>query len=61
MPAFSFERISPPVRRGPIAPSAKRRRGFIFSLVSCFAKLRGSDAARRQHGTTAQDEQRSLR
>jgi hypothetical protein len=29
MPAFSFEKISPPVRRGPLPPIAKKQRGVI--------------------------------
>ena len=59
MPAFSFEKISSPVRRGPVVANVKHRRGFIRKLVSRFAKLRGNDAARRQYGRTVQDEQRS--
>ena len=30
MPAFTFEKISPPVRRGPIPPIVKKQRGLIL-------------------------------
>ena len=33
MPAFTFEKISPPVRRGPVPPIAnKKQRGVIVRL-----------------------------
>jgi hypothetical protein len=40
MPAFSFEKISPPVRRGPIAPIAKKQRGVIVQILNRFVEAR---------------------
>ena len=33
MPAFTFEKISPPVRRGPLPPIAKKQRGVIVQIL----------------------------
>jgi hypothetical protein len=33
MPVFTFEKISPPVRRGPIPPIAKKQRGVIVQIL----------------------------
>ncbi|MEA2863889.1 MAG: hypothetical protein QOC84_1845 [Bradyrhizobium sp.] len=40
MPAFTFEKISPPVRRGPAAPVAKKQRGAIVQIVDRFVEAR---------------------
>jgi len=41
MPAFMFEKISPPERRGPIAPVAnKKQRGVIVQMLDRFAEAR---------------------
>jgi hypothetical protein len=40
MPAFSFEKISPPIRRGPIAPIAKKQRGVIVQILGRFVEAR---------------------
>jgi hypothetical protein len=40
MPVFTFERISPPVRRGPIAPIVKKRRGLIVQALDHFVEAR---------------------
>lgn len=57
MPAFTFEKILPPARRGPIAPIAKKQRGVIVQILDRFVEarvkrtLRGEEGvvARRQH------------
>jgi hypothetical protein len=58
MPAFTFEKISPPVRRGPIPPIAKKQRGIIAQMLDRFVEarikrgLRGDEkagGASRQH------------
>ncbi len=50
MPAFSFEKISPPVRRAPVVPqpkpNAKKRRGVILRIVDRFVETRIKRAAR---------------
>jgi hypothetical protein len=54
MPAFTFEKISPPVRRGPLPPIEKKQRGVIVQILDRFAEarvkrsLRGKKGVRRQ-------------
>jgi hypothetical protein len=40
MPAFTFEKISPPVRRGPIAPIERKQRGVIVQILDRFVEAR---------------------
>jgi len=40
MPVFTFEKISPPVRRGPIAPIVKKQRGVIVQILDRFVEAR---------------------
>jgi hypothetical protein len=40
MPAFTFEKISPPVRRGPLPPIEKKQRGVIVQILDRFAEAR---------------------
>ena len=40
MPAFSFEKITPPARRGPTAPVVKKRRGVIVQILGRFVEAR---------------------
>ena len=40
MPAFTFEKISPPVRRGPIPPIVKKQRGLIVQMLESFVEAR---------------------
>jgi hypothetical protein len=39
MPAFTFEKISPP-RRGPIAPIAKKQRGLVVAILDRFVEAK---------------------
>ena len=39
MPAFSFEKLSPP-RRGPIAPIVKKQRGLVVQILDRFVEAR---------------------
>ena len=39
MPAFSFEKISPP-RRGPLAPIAKKQRGLVVAILDRFVEAK---------------------
>jgi hypothetical protein len=48
MPAFSFEKISPPVRRGPIPPIAKKQRGVIVQILDRFVEARVKRRQREQ-------------
>jgi hypothetical protein len=41
MPAYTFEKISPPVRQDPIPPVAnKKQRGLIVQMLDRFAQAR---------------------
>ena len=40
MPAFSFEKISQPIRRGPIPSIAKKQRGVIVQILDRFVEAR---------------------
>jgi hypothetical protein len=56
MPAFSFEKISPPVRRGPIPPIAKKQRGVIVQILDRFVESRVKRGQREQEkGVIARD------
>ncbi|MCA1471539.1 MULTISPECIES: hypothetical protein [Bradyrhizobium] len=53
MPAFTFEKISPPARRAPAATTPKKPRGLISQMIERFAErrarraLQGQGASRR--------------
>ncbi len=40
MPAFTFEKISPPTRRGPVPAIAKKQRGVIVQILDRFVEAR---------------------
>ena len=40
MPAFSFEKISPPANRGPIAPIVVKKRGVIVHILDRLVEAR---------------------
>jgi hypothetical protein len=40
MPSFTFEKISPPIRRGPIPSIAKKQRGVIVQILDRFVEAR---------------------
>jgi hypothetical protein len=55
MPAFSFEKISPPVRRGPIAEAdEKKPRGLIVRLLDRFSEARTERSLRKRRSDTSQ-------
>ena len=59
MPAFSFEKISPPARRGQqssSSPSPKKQRGIIHQIVDRFAEAR----AKRNLDKRSADKTRSV-
>ncbi|MGF6306857.1 hypothetical protein ABIB82_001004 [Bradyrhizobium sp. i1.8.4] len=45
MPAFTFEKISPPAPRGPIAPIEQKQRGVIVQMLDRFAEARARRGA----------------
>jgi hypothetical protein len=55
MPAFTFEKISPPVRRAPAAATPKKPRGLISQVIDRFAERRARRALQAERATR-QDE-----
>jgi hypothetical protein len=48
MPAFTFEKISPPIRRGPLPPIAKKQRGVIVKILDRFVDARVKRSQRKE-------------
>jgi hypothetical protein len=46
MPAFTFEKISPPALRAPVATTPKKPRGLISQMIDRFAERRARRALR---------------
>jgi hypothetical protein len=59
MPSFTFEKISPPVRRGPLPPIEKKQRGLIVQILDRFAKARVKRSVRREKGTITRHQPKS--
>ena len=59
MPAFTFEKISPPVHRGPATPIAskqpKRHRGVIVQMLDRFVEARVKRSRRGEKGVIARN------
>jgi hypothetical protein len=53
MPAFSFEKISPPVRRGPIPSIEQKQRGVIVQILDKFVEARVKRTKRAEKGVIA--------
>jgi hypothetical protein len=53
MPVFTFEKISPPIRRGPLPPIAKKQRGVIVKILGRFVEARVERALREEKGVVA--------
>jgi len=56
MPAFTFEKISPPPRRTPNAPADKKRRGVIGQVLDRFSATRGEPAPREEQARPSSQE-----
>jgi hypothetical protein len=56
MPAFMFEKISPPVRRGPIPPIVKKQRGLIVQILDRLVEARVKRSLREGKGVIARRE-----
>jgi hypothetical protein len=59
MPAFSFEKISPPVRRGPVPVIAKKQRGVIVQILDRFVETRVKRTLRKEKGVIISREAKS--
>ncbi|MDO9563570.1 MAG: hypothetical protein Q7J60_18295 [Bradyrhizobium sp.] len=57
MPAFTFEKISPPpVRRGPIPSIQQKQRGVIVQMLDRFVEARVKRSKRGEKGVIARRE-----
>ena len=55
MPAFSFEKISPPVRRDPIEEAdEKKPRGLIVQLLDRLSEARAKRSLRKRRSDNSQ-------
>jgi hypothetical protein len=59
MPVFTFEKIAPPVRRGPIPPIAKKQRGVIVKILDRFVEARVKRTMRAEEGVVARRKQKA--
>jgi hypothetical protein len=60
MPAFTFEKISPPADRGPVAPVAnKKQRGVVVKMLDRFAEARVKRTLKEEKGAIARNPHRS--
>jgi hypothetical protein len=59
MPSFTFEKISPPVRRGPLPPIEKKQRGLIVQILDRFAEARVRRSVRQKRGAIARPQPKS--
>jgi hypothetical protein len=55
MPAFMFEKISPPTRRGPVPPIVKKQRGVIVQILDRFVEARVKRSLADQQGVIARN------
>ncbi len=53
MPAFTFEKISPPAARNPAPPVVKKPRGVLAHMIDRFVDARIRKSERRASGRTA--------
>ena len=58
MPVFTFEKISPPIRRGPLPPIVKKQRGVIVKILDRFVEARVKRTSRKQKDATARPQQK---
>ena len=59
MPAFTFEKISPPADRGPVPPVAnKKQRGVIVQMLDRFVEARVKRTSRKKKGVIARNANR---
>jgi hypothetical protein len=58
MPVFTFEKISPPVRRGPISPIVKKQRGVIVQILDRFVEARVKRTKLTEKGAIARRRQK---
>lgn len=55
MPAFTFEKITPPVGRGPVAPIEQKQRGVIVQILDRFVEARVKRTLKQEKGVIARN------
>ncbi|WP_291863481.1 hypothetical protein [Bradyrhizobium sp.] len=60
MPVFTFEKILPPVRRGPIPPIEQKQRGVIVQILDRLVEARIRRTQRKEKRVIARDEFKAL-
>jgi hypothetical protein len=55
MPAFTFEKISPPALRTPAATAPKKPRGLISQMIDRFAERRARRALHKERAMRRDD------
>jgi hypothetical protein len=55
MPAFTFEKLSPPLRRGPVPAIAKKQRGVIVQVLDRFVEARIKRTLREESGVVRRE------
>jgi hypothetical protein len=58
MPAFTFEKISPPKQRGPVPKIETKQRGVINQILDRFVEARVKRTADKVASTARRDEPR---
>jgi hypothetical protein len=53
LPAFFFEKILPPIRRGPIPPIVTKQRGVIGQILGRFVEARVKRRLKEERGVIA--------
>jgi hypothetical protein len=53
MPAFTFEKISPPLHRGQIPPPVEKQRGVFVQMIDRLVVARVKRTARQETGGNA--------
>jgi hypothetical protein len=53
MPAFTFEKISPPAPHGPLPPIAKKQRGVIVQILDRLVETRVKRTLREEKAVIA--------
>lgn len=59
MPAFTFEKISPPIRRRPVPPIVQKQKSFIVQILDRFVDARVQRGLR-DESKLSRDEQKSV-
>jgi hypothetical protein len=58
LPAFSFEKLSPSIRRGPIAPIVTKQHGIIVQILGRLVEARVKRTLKEESGVIARRQRR---